>query len=399
MLRRNKYIDKIKPFYNNELIKVITGVRRSGKTIILKTIQQDLIDSGVSNENILYINMESSQYFSISSYKEFTKYVIDYFTNVKGKVYIFVDEVQAIEKFEIAINALRVDLDSSIFITGSNSNILSGELATLLSGRYVTFNVYPFSFKEYIEWSGESPHSPKIFDNFLKYGGWPIVANISDPESKRSVLDDLFNTIVLKDIINRGEQIRDVLLLEKLIDYLVIESGNVFSIKSIVNHLNSNSFKTSELTISSYMKLIENSMLINKISRYDLKGKKILSRDDKYYIVDQSFKQLKQDFQSKDVGRLLEHVILNHCLSHGYKVYIGKLGDFEIDFKIVKHGIIKYIQVSQYLSTDEIIEREFRSLISIRDNYEKIIVSLDNIDYSRDGIKHINLIDFLMSDL
>lgn len=399
MLKREKYLRDIRPFYNHELIKVLMGIRRSGKTVIMDQIKDELIESGVSKENILYINMESSVNYEIKDHKSFAKYVIDYFKGKKGKVYLFVDEVQLVDQFEIAINSLRVDIDSSIFITGSNADLLSGELATLLAGRYVSFKVYPFDYNEFITFKGLDAKNPAVFDEYLRYGGFPLVLENENKSSKMAVLDDIYNSIILKDIIGHSKTIRDAQMLTDLINYIINESGSTFSVKSITNYFNHLGAKTTEITIRSYLEQIINSMMVNVCNRYDLKGKKVLSKEEKYYIADHGLKNLLNNFAIQDQGRLYENVVYNHCRSHGYNVYIGKIGEYEVDFKIVKHDVIKYIQVAYMMPTQDVVDREFRSLLQINDNHEKIIVSLDPIDLSRDGIKHINLYDFLSKEI
>lgn len=399
MLKREKFLKDIRPFYNHELVKVLVGIRRSGKTVIMEQIKDELINSGTNKDNILYINMESSAFYDIKNHKSFTSYVINHFKNTKGKVYLFVDEVQLVDKFEIAINSLRVDIDSSIFITGSNADLLSGELATLLAGRYVSFKIYPFDYKEFVTFKGLDGNASKSFNEFMKFGGFPLVLTTDLENSKMAVLDDIYNSIILKDIIGHSKTVRDAQLLSDLINYVVKESGTTFSIKSITNYFNHLGAKTTEITVRSYMEQILNSMMINVCSRYDLKGKKVISKEEKYYISDQGLRNLLNNFELEDQGRIIENIVYNHCKSHGYNVYIGKVGEYEIDFKIVKHDVTKYIQVSYLMHTKEIVDREFRSLLQVKDNHEKIVVSLDTIDFSKDGIKHIHLYDFLINGL
>lgn len=395
MLKREKYLKYIRPLYNNELIKVITGVRRSGKSTIMESIKQELIDMGVSNDDILYINMESSKYYEYSEYKSFVKYVLSQFTNNNSKKYIFIDEIQMIKGFEIAINSLRVDLNSSIFITGSNADLLSGELATYLSGRYVSFKIYPFDYNEFCTYKELDYKNVDNFNEFVKYGGFPLVLDTNNYAGKRTIIDDIYSSIVFKDILSRVNAVRDAQLLSNLLKYIIKESGATFSVKSISDYFKSIGKQTNETTVRYYIDLALNSMIINECKRFDIKGKKILDRIEKYYVVDQGLKLPSRYEDDQDWGRQLENVVFNHCISHGYKVYVGKQNENEIDFKISKHETIKYIQVTYQLSSPEIIEREFRVLENINDNYEKIVVSTDYVDFSRKGIKHINILEFL----
>lgn len=395
MLKREKYLKYIRPLYNNELIKVITGVRRSGKSTIMESIKQELIDMGVSNDDILYINMESSKYYEYSEYKSFVKYVLSQFTNNNSKKYIFIDEIQMIKGFEIAINSLRVDLNSSIFITGSNADLLSGELATYLSGRYVSFKIYPFDYNEFCTYKELDYKNVDNFNEFVKYGGFPLVLDTNNYSGKRTIIDDIYSSIVFKDILSRVNAVRDAQLLSNLLKYIIKESGATFSVKSISDYFKSIGKQTNETTVRYYIDLALNSMIINECKRFDIKGKKILDRIEKYYVVDQGLKLPSRYEDDQDWGRQLENVVFNHCISHGYKVYVGKQNENEIDFKISKHETIKYIQVTYQLSSPEIIEREFRVLENINDNYEKIVVSTDYVDFSRKGIKHINILEFL----
>lgn len=400
MLIREKYLSKIRPFYNNELIKVLIGIRRSGKSVIMKTIKNELLDSGVPSSNILYINMESFQFDTMHDYRVMHKYVSKKLSGINGKKYLFIDEVQIINKFEVLINSFRVDFDDiSIFITGSNSNLLSGELATLLTGRYISFNIFPFDYLEYADFTKQNKNAIETFENYIRYGGFPQVAKIEDAEEKIALLDDLVASIALKDILARTKEIEGAQLLEGLLRYMISQSGNTFSIRSITNYLNTNVTKTSEATVKSYLDAMLNSMIINECERYDIKGKKTLKREEKYYAIEHGLMNAISNYSNGDSGRVLETIVYNYCVSKGYRVFVGKLKDGEVDFVIRKHEDLKYIQVAYYMGTNETVEREFTPLEKIKDNYEKIVLSLDPIDMSRNGVKHINVIKFLTGNI
>lgn len=398
IIKREKYLQRIRPFYENELIKVLIGIRRSGKTQLLKIIHEEIEGKNIPKSNFIYLNMEDIANIKLRDYLEFHKYILEYFKGTSGKVYIFIDEIQFINKFEDAINSLRVNIDCSMFITGSNANLLSGELATLLSGRYIQFNIFPFDFKEYIEYTGYNHRIPKTFEDYMLYGGFPQIAKIDDQAQKREVLDSLLNTIILKDILARSKDNKDAELLDGLIRYIMSHTGCTFSLKAITNYIKQNIKPTSEVRIKEYIDLILNSMIASKCRRYDIAGKKVIDREEKYYAVEHGLSNEIIDYTKVNKGHILETIIYNHFVSRGYKVHVGKTYNSEVDFVVSKHDVRKYIQVALTMDSPETEEREFGALLKIKDHYEKIVLSLYGMSSPRDGIKHINIIDFLLDE-
>lgn len=401
-------MDKIKHFIDLDLIKVITGVRRCGKSYMLNLIKEELLQRGVTEENIILINFESINYKYIRDGNELDKVVIDLTKDLKGKVYLFFDEIQDIPMWEKCINSYRVSLDCDIYITGSNSNMLSGELATYLTGRYVEIKMLPFSFKEFIYYKSDImgldldinnlPAHIKydFFKEYSKYGGFPFIASLNT-DIKLEPLTDIYNSILYKDLLTRYE-IRDVSLIERLFTYIVDNIGNVFSAKAISDYLVHEGIKVTNKTIYNYLCYFENASLISKVQREDLAGKKLLKINEKYYLTDHGFSQAILGEHNINKAKICENIVYLELLRRGYKVTIGKVNGYEIDFVARKANKKLYIQVSYLLASDETIEREFKPLLKIKDNYPKFVVSLDNFDFSQKGITHFNIIDFLLED-
>lgn len=392
----NKIIDA----KDTEFIKVITGVRRSGKSTLLLMFKDYLLQNNVKEENIIYMNFESAMYDDIKNYKDLYMYVKEKIKN--EKVYLLLDEVQNVEAWEKAINSFKVDFNVDIYITGSNAYLLSSELSTLLSGRYIEIKMYPLSFKEYLTFNNYTRDNiDDKFNEYLKYGGLPAITLIKDKsELVLSYLNDIYNTIVKKDIIDRNN-IKDAVLLENIIKYLANNIGSPISSTKISDYLNSNKIteKSNHQTIDNYLNMLENSFIMYKADRTDIRNKSLLKTLGKYYISDTGIRNIILGFRNIDEGHLLENVVYLELLRRGYRVNIGKSGDFEVDFVAENPNDIKYYQVSKTLSTEDVLNRELRSLNSIDDNYEKIILTMDrsiNKDYN--GIKVINLIDWLLED-
>lgn len=385
---------------DTEFIKVITGVRRSGKSTLLLMFKDYLINNCVKEDNIIYINFESAVYDDIKNYKELYKYVEDRIK--KDKVYLLLDEVQNVKFWEKAINSFKVDFDIDIYITGSNAYLLSSELSTLLAGRYIEVKVYPLSFKEYLIFNNYDKNNlDDKFNEYLKYGGLPAITSIKDnDELILSYLNDIYNSIVKKDIIDRNN-IKDIALLENIIKYLSNNIGSPVSSTKISDYLNSNKIveKSNHQTIDNYLNMLEKSFIMYKAERTDIRSKSLLKTLGKYYISDTGIRNIILGFRNIDEGHLLENVVYLELLRRGYRVNIGKSNDYEVDFVAENPNDIKYYQVTQSLSNDEIKMREIRSLESISDNYEKIILTMDksiNNDYN--GIKVLNIIDWLLKD-
>lgn len=398
MIIRDTYLKRMIDAKDTELIKVITGVRRSGKSTLLLMFKEYLIKNDISTDNIIYINFESAIYDDIKDYKDLYKFVA---SKIKqGKMYLLLDEVQNVTAWEKAVNSFKVDFDIDIYITGSNAYLLSSELSTLLSGRYIEIKIYPLSFKEYLIFNNYDKNNlEEKFNEYLKYGGLPAITLIKDnSDLVLSYLDDIYNTIVKKDIIDRNN-IKDTALLENIIRYLSNNIGSPISTTKISNYLNSNKItsNSNHQTVDNYLNMLEKSFIVYKAERTDIKSKALLKTLGKYYICDTGIRNIILGFRNINEGHLLENVVYLELLRRGYRVNIGKLGFYEVDFVAENPNVIKYYQVTQTLSDDKVKQREIRSLENISDNYEKIILTMDKtINNDFNGIKVINIIDWLL---
>ena len=398
MIIREMYLNRLIEAKDTEFIKVITGVRRSGKSTLLLMFKDFLLNNKIKESNIIYINFESAIYDDIKNYKDLYDYIKNKITN--DKMYILLDEVQNVDKWEKAINSLNIDFNVDIYITGSNAYLLSSELSTLLSGRYIEIKMYPLSFKEFLKFNNydEANVEDKFFE-YMKYGGLPAITLIKDkPDLVMSYLNDIYNTIVKKDIIDRNG-IKDIALLENIIKYLATNIGSSVSSTKISDYLNSNkiTYKSNHQTIDNYLNMLEKSFIMYKADRTDIRNKTLLKTLGKYYISDIGIRNIILGFRNIDEGHLLENIVYLELLRRGYKVNIGKTGDYEVDFVAENPNQIVYYQVTKSLDNEDVKFRELRSLESIPDNYEKIILTLDktiNKDYN--GIKIINLLDWLL---
>ena len=398
---RERYIEKIRPFIGKDLIKVFTGIRRSGKSVMLELIKYELLDSGVKSKNIISFNFElisnSRLRTAEALHEELTKLI----KPLKNKVYLFFDEIQEVENWEKCINSCRLEIDCDIYITGSNAKLLSGELATYLAGRYVEFIIYPFSFEEYIKAksiNNSKTDTVKEFQNYLKTGGMPFLTNLQNNiEASDIYLQDLYSSVILKDVIKRNN-IRDVDLMERVINYVFSNIGHTFSSTSISKYFKSENRKVSHDTILNYIKACSDAYLLYKISREEISTKKILSINEKYYIVDQGILNAVYNQKNKNIDQILENIVCLELLRRSYKVTVGKVGTKEIDFIAEKDGERIYIQVAYLLASQEVINREFGVYKQIEDNYPKYVLSLDEFNMSRNGIKHRNLCDFLLEE-
>ena len=400
MILREKYLNKLIDSKDTEFIKVITGVRRSGKSTLLLMYKDYLLNNGVDEKNIIHINFESAIYDDIKDYKDLYKKIKD--TLSKGKNYILLDEVQNVDKWEKAINSLNIDFDVDIYITGSNAYLLSSELATLLSGRYIEIKMYTLSFNEYLKFNNyDKTNIEEKFNEYLKNGGLPAITHIKEKQDLvMTYLNDIYNTIVKKDVIERNG-IKDIALLENIIKYVSSNIGSSISANKISDYLNSNKLveKSNHQTIDNYLKMLENAFIVYKADRSDVKSKSILKTLGKYYIADSGIRNIILGFRNIDEGHLLENIVYLELLRRGYKVNIGKTLDYEVDFIAENVNEIKYYQVSQSIMDEKVREREIRSLESIDDNYEKIILTMDkSINRDFNGIKVINIIDFLLEE-
>ncbi len=400
MIKRKLYLDQIGRLIDKEPIKIITGVRRSGKTYLLKSISSELKDKGVADENILLISFESMKYNKIEDFKQLDECIVNLTQNINGKIYFLFDEIQNVKNWEKSINSYRVDFDCDIYITGSNSELLSGELATLISGRYFQINIYPFSFSEFIQYKKEIENIDvsnlnELFGEYVKFGGMPPIQQI-DKQDKYSYLDDIYGTLQLKDIITR-HNIRNSDMLSRILDYVIMNLGKNFSATNIAKYMKHDGRKISKDTILDYLLYSKNACFIHQVQREDIKGKKVLLHNEKYYLVDHGFYQAKYG-GIENIGSILENIVYIELLRRGYDIKIGFFNEKEIDFVCTKGNEKIYVQVTYKLSGDETIEREFSGLLKINDNFDKYVLSMDTLDFSTNGLKHRNIIDFLISD-
>lgn len=396
IIKREEYIDKIKPFIDKPIIKVLIGIRRSGKSTILKQIIDSLIDDGIPHENIVWINFELSDYFKLNTIEKLEEFISSKIEDIDGKIYLFFDEIQVVPQWEKLINSYFAKGNYDIYITGSNSKLLSSEFATYLSGRYVELNIYPFSFKEYLKFYEISDDFKKHFYNYLDDGGMPSTFDYNG-DNKKLIIRDLYNSIVLKDIIQRNN-IQNVDLLDRIIRFVMYNISQPFSANKIHKRLKQDMVNLSVNTIYNYLNFFENACFIYKVKREDLKGKKILKYDEKYYLCDLGFRQSIIGNNQRDITRVIENIVYMELLRRGYEITIGKVGDLEVDFVCKKQSKPIYIQVSYLLASEETIEREFKPLKNINNNYPKYVITMDEVNMSHDGIEHLNLIDFLLND-
>ena len=400
MIIREKYLNKMIMLKDTEFIKVITGLRRSGKSTLMLMYKDYLLNNQVKEDNIIYINFESAMYDDIKNYKDLYQFVKDKIR--KDKIYLLLDEVQNVESWEKAINSFKVDFDIDIYITGSNAYLLSSELSTLLSGRYIEIKMYPLSFKEFLIFNNyDDMNIEDKFNEYLKYGGLPAITLIkNNDELVLSYLNDIYNSIVKKDIIDRNN-LKDTTLLENIIKYLANNIGSPISSTKISNYLNSNKIapNCNHQTIDNYLNMLEKSYIIYKADRTDIKDKSVLKTLGKYYISDIGIRNIILGFRNINEGHLLENVVYLELLRRGYKVSVGKTYEYEIDFVAENPNEIIYLQVSLSISEEKVRDREIRSLENIKDNYEKIILTMDKtINQDFNGIKVMNIIDWLLLD-
>lgn len=401
MIKRPVYLNQLINFKDKEQIKVITGIRRCGKSSLLEMFAQYLNELGISENNILQINFEDLKYANMT-YLELNEYIEKYVKSVKGKFYLFLDEVQKIDKWELTVNSLRLNKNIDIYITGSNAYMLSSDLSTYLSGRYVEIKMQPLTFKEFLTfYKLKDMTKEEKFNLYLKYGGMPGLKDFNfDEKMVRQTLDGIFSTVLVKDIISHTD-IKDISLLNKITGFLADNIGNPTSLNKIKNTLVSEQLIKKGIHLSAidnYISLLENAFVFYGIKRYDIKGKDYLKTQGKYYMADMGLRNFFLGFKDMDRGHILENIVFLELLSRGYKVSIGKIGNNEVDFIATTPNEKIYIQVCETLSSEETRTRELKPLQNIKDNYEKIILTRDNIFVGIDenGIKILNIIDWLL---
>lgn len=402
MISREIYMKRVRPFINTELIKVFTGIRRSGKSVMLELVKNELKKSGVSDKNFLCINFEQFSNSELLDAKILHKRIVEFQKSADGKIYLFFDEIQEVDGWEKCINSCRVDFDCDIYITGSNAKLLSGELATYLAGRYVEFVIYPFSFAEFLEMNRQKNSQidkSACFMTFLKTGGMPFLANfLGDDSAKNQYLMDIYNSVVLKDVVKRNN-IRDVDTLERIIAYAFSNIGHIFSATSLSKYFKSEKRNISHDTILNYLKFCADAFLIYKISRYDLEGKKVLTVNEKYYCADHGLREAVFGKNTQNIDQILENIVCLELLRRNFKIFVGKKDESEIDFIAERNGVKIYVQVAYLLASEETVRREFSVYDSIKDNFPKYVVSMDEFDFSRNGIIHRNIRDFLLGEI
>lgn len=388
---------------DKNVIKIITGMRRCGKSYLFKLIIDELKKRGINDEDILLIDLELPRYNHIKTREQLDEIVVPFIESHENKVYLFFDEIQNVKEWEVSINSYYKLENTDIYITGSNSKLMSAEFATLLTGRYINIELYPFSFNEFLDYKQELNHPSAItnelnsdlenfFEEYQKYGGIPLT--ISSQHDKELVLNGIYSSIILNDIVERYE-IRNVGLFNRIVKYIIENTGNLISANAIFNYLKHEKLRITKPTIYNYLEHLENAYLIAKASKEDLVGKKEIIGSEKYYLLDTGFYKSQLEEKQRNIGRILENIIFIELKRHGYKITIGKVNDYEIDFICKKNNQKIYIQVTYLLENDETIEREFRPLLMIKDNYPKYVLSMDRTFQPQNGIKHMNIIDFL----
>lgn len=395
MVIRERYLKLIRPFYDQDLIKVLIGIRRSGKSVILNQIIDELKNNNIDDNHIIYINFEDYDYEEYTDPKKLNNYIKEKIIDDK-KYYIFFDEIQNVNKWEKVINSLRATKKTSIFITGSNSDLLSSDLATYIAGRYVSFKITPFTFDEVCKLLNiiDTRDIEDAFNDYIKWGGMPQRFMQQDDISKKTYLNDIYDSIIIKDIVKRFN-IKDIDLLNRIVVYILTTPSQVFSPESLKIYMQSDSRNVSLETLYNYLDYITRANLISKAERYDVRGKRILTGKYKYYLTDLGFTNILSEGKKEQIGAYLENVVYNELISRGYNVNIGTLENGVIDFIATRFNEKIYIQVA-YILNDEIIDREFNAYNKIEDNYPKYVLSMDKFDLSRNGIIHENIIDWLL---
>lgn len=399
MLIRESYLSKIRGFYHSDLIKILVGIRRCGKSVILNQIMQELKDKdGIDNDHLIFINFEYIEFEDLLDYKNLNRYVKEKIKD-NQMYYLFLDEVQNVNNFEKVVNSLRASISNiSIFLTGSNSKMLSKELSSVLSGRYVLFNINPLSYQEYVHLTGKDGYDMDTFWDYAKWGGLPNRCFFDQVTDIKNYLYSVYDSIILRDVVNRLN-LKDTFLFDMILQYLIETSGREFSADNIIKYLNRENKKISNETLYNYIDALCKALIIRKVYRYDISGKGVLKTLNKYYATDLGIAQIKNSKREFENYIVLENIVYNELINRDFEVYIGKTKNGEVDFLAKRDGVVKYIQVTyQMEGNDKTQEREFGAYKYIDDDYDKYVISLDKKDLSRDGIIHLNLIDFLLSD-
>ncbi len=393
-IKRDEYIKQFRPFFHRDIVKVLTGIRRSGKSVMLNLIQDELDQEGILRSSMLSINFESMKEPFVTNLKETYAHIKDFAEKQAQKIYLFFDEIQELQDWEKLVNSCMIDFACDIYITGSNANLLSGELATYLGGRYVEFTIFPLSFKEVLPTLEGSKQ--EAFQTYLKRGGMPFLYQvIMSEEATAKYLEDIFDSIIIKDIARR-ESIRDIELLRRIILFLIANMGNTFSAKSIVDYLKSEKRTLSLETLYNYIEYGKRAFLFYSIPRYDIEGKALLKFQEKVYLTDHGFREAIVGSGRDTINQTLENIVCQELLRRGYTVRVGIQKNREVDFVGIKGEARIYVQVTYLLASPETEEREFSVLESIKDNHPKYVLSMDPIQRDRSGIIHLHITDFLL---
>lgn len=395
MLKREMYLSRIRGFYDSDLVKILVGIRRCGKSVILEQIIEEIKEKNTDNNHIIYVNFEYVEFEELKDYKKLNKYIKEKIKDEKI-YYIFLDEIQSVNKFEVVVNSLRASIkNASIFITGSNSKLLSNELSTVLSGRYVLFNIYPLTYKEYIELTNKDAKDDNSFEDYLKWGGLPNRTQFTEESNIKDYLHSVFDSIILRDVVERVG-IKDTNLFNLILQYIIDTTGSEFSANNVIKFLAKEGRTISTETLYSYINALCKALIIEKAYRYDIHGKAVLKTLNKYYMTDLGIAQIKNNNYEVNKSFALENIVYNELLTRGYEVYVGKTKQGEIDFIATKTDEKIYIQVTYLLADDKVIKREFGAFDQINDNFPKYVISLDKKDFSQNGIIHKNTIDWLL---
>lgn len=397
VIKRQLYLEQIRPFYESEMVKVITGIRRCGKSTLMRQIMEEIKDRGIDDNHIVYLNFEDYKNKKYSNADTLYEYVEGRIRH-EEKYYLFFDEIQNVKEFELVINSFRATHNVSIFITGSNSKLLSGELATHLSGRTISFRVMPFNFREYCAFHEERTDYDQLLAEYMIWGGFPLVCQEADERSKEIILMNIYDSVVLKDVIMRNK-VASPQALQGILDYIVGNTSLTISGNKIAQVISDEVQKVSPPTVYDYIRYIEEACICDKVSRYDIRGKKQLAHEEKAYVCDLGLFRLKKNRVKDEYNYIMETLCYNELISRGYKVFVGKTYKSEVDF-IAERGQEKiYIQAAYYLADERVIEREFGAYEGIEDNYPKYVISMDKVPLSRDGIIHKNVIEFLLEEI
>lgn len=397
MIKRESYLSQIRPFIGRDIVKVLTGIRRCGKSVMLRLVQDELETMGIDNNRFLSINFESSAVSYVKSLEDTYQFIRQFTEIHKKKCYLFLDEIQELDGWEKLVNSCMIDFDVDIYITGSNAKLLSGELATYLGGRYVEFHIYPFSFSE-VRAAEPDMDESELFRKYLVRGGMPFLYQFPlDEQSVRQYLTDIYDSIVLKDIVTRYK-IRDVEQFKRLLQYFISNIGNTFSALNIIRYMRSEYRGISNETLYNFIDFCKGACLLQLVPRQDLVGKSLLQFQEKIYITDHGIREAIYGNNLRDIGQVLENIVYMELLRRGYQVYVGKNQNVEVDFVAEKNGIREYYQVAYLLADENTIQREFSAFRGIDDNYPKYVLSLDEINFSRNGYQHMNIRNFLLCE-